>query len=484
LEESVARSRVRVLPLVLALAGLAVAGAVAFRMRASRDVTTSSERAYRAYREGVENDLKMYEREAMSSYAEALRYDPHFVMATLRLADKMRSRDPERAASLLASAARYRDDLTEREKLMLRIWEERWGKRDLKVLEALFDEYVRRFPKDPEGYKMRAGFLANAGRMPEALAEYERLIAVNPNYAEAYNTLGYYWARNGDNAKAEDYLKRYRYLASDQANPYDSLGEFYAFTGRYDEAEETLRKALSIKDDFYAAWGHLGTVEAGRGNPVKAAEYFRKASDNAPSTFQRYDFRFLAAMCLVDAGRPEDAVKEMDAASAEIASMPPGAEAKKLKAGDSYRRAALFGRIGRTSEAEAALAALDLSAVTDPKDPKSQEMAAREMGLVRGVIAMGAGRDAEAVTLLTSALENKQSKGFAGSDYYPVNTLARLALAASLGRMGRADDAAKALAPILEKNPRFFPALQSLARARGTEPPAPFVAAPRAESAS
>ncbi|MBK9963747.1 MAG: tetratricopeptide repeat protein [Holophagales bacterium] len=477
--------RIRVLPLVLALTGLAIAGtAAAFRLRANRDVTTSSEQAYRAYHAGVENDLKMYEREAMSSYAEALRYDPHFVMATLRLADKMRSRDPERAASLLASAGRYRDDLTDREKLMLRIYEERWGKRDLKVLEALYDEYQSRFPKDPEGYQMRAAFLANNGRMPEAIGEYERLIAVNPNYAIAYNTLGYHWASKGENAKAEDYLKRYRYLASDQANPYDSLGEFYAFTGRYDEAEENLRKAIAIKDDFYAAWGHLGSVEAGRGNPVKAAGYFRKGSDNAPNTYVRYDFRFLSAMCLVDAGRTDDAVKDLDAATAEIAGLAPGPESRKLKSADAFRRAGLLGRIGRTAEAEASLASVDLKEFTDPKEPKSQEMAARQMNLIRGVIAMGAGRDADAVPLLTSGLEKQQEKGFAGSDYYQNNAYARLALATSLGRMGRADDAAKALAPILEKNPRFFPALQSLARAQGKEPPAPIAPATRAENAS
>ncbi len=477
--------RVRVLPLVLALAGLAAAGtAAAFRLRAQRDVTTSSEQAYKAYRAGVENDLKMYEREAMSSYAEALRYDPHFVMATLRLADKMRGRDPERAASLLASAARYRDDLTEREKLHLKIWEERWGKRDPKVLESLYDAYVGSFPKDPEGYQMRAAFLANNGRMPEAIAEYERLIAVNPNYAVAYNTLGYYWSKNGDSAKGEDYLKRYRFLAPNDANPYDSLGELYAFTGRYDEAEENLRKALSIKEDFYAAWGHLGTVEASRGNPLKAAEYFRKASDNAPNTFTRYDFRFLVAMCLVDAGRGDDAMKDQDSASAEIASMAPGPESQKLKAIDGIRRAGLLGRIGRTAEAEAALAAVDPKALADPKEPKSQEMVDLQLNLIRGVIAMGAGRDAEAVALLKNSLEQKQDKGFASSDYYPANTFTRLALATSLGRLGRTDEAAQALAPILEKNPRFFPALQSLARAQGQEPPAPIAPATRAENAS
>ena len=64
---------------------------------------------------------------------------------------------------------------------------------------------------------------------------------MNPNYATAYNTLGYASAARGDYAKAEDYLKRYRYLAPNQANPFDSLGELYAFTGRYDEAEDVLK---------------------------------------------------------------------------------------------------------------------------------------------------------------------------------------------------------------------------------------------------
>lgn len=462
---------VRPLPLILGLAGLVAAGtAAAYLIRQQRDVTTTSEQAYRLYQEGVQNDLKMYEREAMSSYAEALKYDPHFAMATLRVADKMRGRDPERANSLLASAARERDSLTQRERLMLRIYQERWGRHDLKALEGLYDEYLRRFPKDPEGYQMRAGFLASNGRMPEALAEYERLITVNPNYAIAYNTLGYYWARNGDAAKAEDYLKRYRYLASDQANPYDSLGELYAFTGRYDEAEENLRKAIAIKDDFYAAWGHLGTVEAGRGNPLKAAEYFLKGSHSAPTTYLQYDFRFEAAMCLVDAGRIDDAVKALDAATAEIASLPPGPESKKLQANDSLRRAGLLGWIGRTAEAEASLAAADVKVLEDPKDPKSHEAAGRALDLVRGIVAMGARRDAEAVALLKAALEAKSQKGFEGSDYYPIDVRARLALASCLGRLGRTAEASEALEPILKKNPRFAPALEMAARIRGEKP--------------
>ncbi len=482
---TLARVRVRALPLVLALAGLAVAGtAAAYLIRQSRDVTTTSEQALRLYHEGVENDLKMYERDAMSSYAEALRYDPHFVMATLKLADKMRARDPERAKSLLASAARDRDSLTAREQLVLSLYEERWGRRDMKRIESLIDEYVRRFPKDPESYRMRADLLANTGRQAEAIAEFERLIAVNPNYATAYNTLGYYWASKGDDAKAEDYLKRYRFLAPNDANPYDSLGELWAHTGRYDEAEEALKKALAIKSDFFAAYGHLGTVEAGRGNYAQAAEWFQKAANETDQIEGRYNFRFYAAVMLMDAGRADEAVKEMDAEAAEVALLPDSQEARRVRGQVDFRRAALLGRMGRTAEADKILAGVDVSVFRDEKEHSKYDSIEKDVKLIRGIIAAGAGRDAEAVGLLRDSLDRKNDKGLGGTDYFPGQYFDRITLARSLGRLGKADEAADVLAPILKKNPRFAPALQMLAKIKAEKPAASASAASARRAAS
>jgi tetratricopeptide (TPR) repeat protein len=476
-----ARPRVRVVPLVLALAGLAAAGtAAAYLIRQNRDVTTSSEQALRLYHEGVENDLKIYERDAMTSYAEALRYDPNFVMATLKLADKMRARDPERAKSLLASAARHRDDLTPREQLVLALYEERWGRRDMKRIESLVDEYVRRFPKDPESYRMRADLLASTGRQQEALKEYERLIAVNPNYAIAYNTLGYYWASRGDAAKAEDYLKRYRFLAPNDANPYDSLGELYAHTGRYDEAEENLKKALAIKSDFFASYGHLGTVEAGRGNYAKAAEWFRKAADETDQAGTRYELRFFSAVMLAEGGRPDEALREMDAQAAETALLPDSADVRRLKGQVDFRRAGFLGRMGRTAEAEKILAGVDLGVFRDDKDPTKNASIEKDVKVIKGIIEAGAGKDAEAVTLLKDALDRKDDHGLGMSDYFPQRYFERMALAQSLGRLGKTDEAAEALAPILKENPRFAPALTMLARVRGEKPAAPVAAVARA----
>jgi tetratricopeptide (TPR) repeat protein len=453
------------------MTGLAVAGtAGAFFLRARRDVTTSSEKAWKAYHEAAENDLKMYQREAITGYAAALQEDPHFVMATLRLAEKIRGRDPDRANSLLASAARYRDEITEREKLVLRIYEERWGRRDIATLGTLFDEYVRRFPDDPEGYLMRCNFLASQKRTAEALAEYERLLSVNPNYAIAYNTLGYASAARGDFAKAEDYLKRYRYLAPDQANPLDSLGEFYALTGRYDEAEDVLEKALAIKGDFFPAQGHLGTVEIGRGNPAKAAQHFRKAADDATQPGDRLAMRFYASMALLDAGEDADARQERDGFMAEVAALSPGSEARPLAVQATMYQAAFLARTGETAGFDALLGAA-LAAFAKQPDAEKKGME-RDFSFIRGVAEARSGRCENAITLLRAARQQEGDAGLGGTEYYPAKDFGRVLVAGCLHDLGRKEEAERELEPLLKRNPRFAPAAAVLAQVRAGKPAA------------
>lgn len=465
------RRSLRPVALALAVTGLAVAGtAAAFFLRSRRDVTTSSEEARKAYNEARENDLKMYDREAVSGYATALQYDPHFAMATLRLADKIRGRDPERAKSLLASAARSRNELTPREQLMLRIYEERWGKRDIPTLDALYDEYLRRFPDDPEGYRMRCDFLASQKRTAEALAEYERLLTVNPNYAIAYNTLGYAAAARGDFAKAEDYLKRYRYLAPDQANPLDSLGELYALVGRYDEAEDVLKKAIAVKGDFFPAYGHLGTVEIGRGNPSKAAQYFLKASGEATQPYQRLDFRFFAAIAFLDAGEEEAARKETDLFTVEAAGLPQGMEAERLGAHIAFCKAAFLALKGETAGVEALLAS---TAAPFEKGSDAEKKGVEEgVTMVRGIAAARSGRCEEAVALLRKVQQPHGEFGLGGTEYYPAKDFGRVLVAGCLNQLGRNEEAEKELEPLLTRNPHFAPAVGALARIRAVKPAA------------
>jgi tetratricopeptide (TPR) repeat protein len=458
------RSRLNRLILIVLGTSLVLAGtATAFFVLNRRDVTTTSAEAYRYYRLGRENELKLYHKEAMSAYGEALRHDGHFVMATVRLARYMAERDPERAKSMVQRAKQDQDSITPREQFVLRIFEAHMAKRDAKEMEALFDEYVRKFPKDAEPYRLRGMFYLNHQRPAEAVRDLETMIAINPNDAMAYNSLGYYWAGMGDYAKAEDYFKRYRFLAPDQANPYDSLGELYANTGRYEEAEESLKKALEIKPDFFYSVARFGTIEIGRGNPAAAAEYFRRAAEMTGGPGLRREFTMDQAQALIDAGRNGEALELFEKMRAEVESLP-GEEGKRLAKYVPGFRAFLDVRLGRLDFVEADLTAAEtLAAQMKPEDRKHYEP---ELLFFRGLLAQKRDRHEEAADLLTRSVADRQLM-LSGFEIYPTLTLRRIALADSLWKLGRTKEAEEVLRAVLKRNPKFQPAVAMEAALRG-----------------
>ncbi len=452
---------------VLAAVALVVLGAgtaAAVLARSGRDVTTTSAEAYEVYQKGLEDERRMYHKDALASYAKALELDPHFTMATLRLAGNLAGRDRERARSLVQCAARNPGNLNEREKLFLAVFEAELIAKDFKKSGELIREYVRRFPDDPEGYFRLAGVLLREGKTEEMLATYERLLSLDPNQATAYNSLGYHYIGRRDFVKGEDYLKRYRFLAPDQANPYDSLGELYANTGRYAEAEEHLKRALEIRPDFFQAIGHLGTLEVGRGNPEAAVGYFRRAAEMSESWKDKLMFVGAAATALLDVGRPDDALAMLD----DAAAAPPTFSSKD---GFYYRyhvirsRAVVLALAGRAAEAETELALLPAV----PADLEAKEKAGLQKGLLgpRAAIA-GARGDLEGAvrTLRELLVEDKESE--VGSfPYYPGTFRVRVRLADALVALGRPDEAREELRPVLAINPRFAPALAVIARIEG-----------------
>lgn len=457
----------RVRKLFLAVAALAVAaGGTAFAVlaRDRREVTTRSAEAYRFYRQGLENERRLYHKDALASYAKALELDPHFAMATVRLAGLLAGRDRDRAKSLVQCASQSREVLNERERLTLEIVEAELLAGEPKKAAERVREYVRRFPEDPEGYFRLANVLAREGKPDETLATYERLVALDPNQAIAYNYLGYYFLRRRDFVKGEDFFKRYRFLAPDQANPYDSLGELYANTGRYAEAEEHLKRALEIKPDFLPAVGHLGTVEACRGNAEGAVTWFRRASELAETWKDRYSFAGAAVMALLDAGRAEDALVLLD----EVAVAAPareGVDALVLRWNVARSRAIVLAIAGRVEEAEAELAGLP--ELPPDFDPKGKAALETSLSGPKAAMAVARGDLEGAVRHFREILATEAERGMGDFSYYPSIFRVRTRLADALVTLGRLDEAREELRPVLAVNPRFAPALEVLARIDG-----------------
>jgi tetratricopeptide (TPR) repeat protein len=271
---------------IASLAAVAAVAAAALYLGSRRDLTTSSGAAYKAYREGFENEQRFYFKEAKIAYAKALEADPEFAMAMLGLA---RLSDRDQARSLVARARQLRPRLNERERLNLDMQAAYTdGKADEGI--AIARKIHEKYPSDARAAMMLAGQEISGTNPEKAIQIFNELLASDPNNASAYNQMGYFYAFRGDCDRAVECFKKYQFLAPDQANPFDSMGEVLAYSGRYDEAIASLNRALAIKPDFDPAYQHLGVAYGGKGDYPKAIASYEKAAEFAVTGGLRTDY--------------------------------------------------------------------------------------------------------------------------------------------------------------------------------------------------
>jgi len=273
----------KVAGIVLLLAAAAGVGAV--YTRSNRDVTTSSEEAYQAWREAVANERRFYFKEARVGFARALQLDPQFAMAMIGLA---RNSEKEQGVALTNRANRERGRLTDHERMHIDLMLANYD-HDQKKFAEIAREIHEKYPSDIRAATVCAKLAIDAGQTDKALQIFGELLAQEPNSADAYNQIGYYYAYRGDYDKGIENIKKYQFMAPDQANPYDSLGEIMAFSGRYDEAIENLKKALALKPDFGESYGHLGVAYEGKGDVEAAVKNYVRASEEAINDGGRMD---------------------------------------------------------------------------------------------------------------------------------------------------------------------------------------------------
>ncbi len=91
---------------------------------------------------------------------------------------------------------------------------------------------------------MYSHFLIGMGRLPEALAQSQRLLEIDPLSPVAHDHLGYYHLIVGDYGKAIEESNRALALDPGFARTRAKLADAYAGLGRYKEAVDEYEKAL------------------------------------------------------------------------------------------------------------------------------------------------------------------------------------------------------------------------------------------------
>ncbi len=113
---------------------------------------------------------------------------------------------------------------------------------------------------------------------------WKHVLDLNPNYAAAYNSLGYLYFNEGRYEDAKNAMHKYAFVAPDLANPHDSLGEVLMTVGEYEDAEHEFKLALQKQSDFFWSLVNLGHVYLERGEITRGLALLDQVSAKIEGT--------------------------------------------------------------------------------------------------------------------------------------------------------------------------------------------------------
>ncbi|MCK4748842.1 MAG: tetratricopeptide repeat protein [Bacteroidales bacterium] len=208
-------------------------------------VTTDSELALEFYETGLLAFDQIKFELAYHNLELAVKEDPNFFMAHFWLYFMAVKSHKEIGEEALQTES----DLNEGEKQIRTAFKYLRDGQDEKVVNHL-KMAVDLYPSDPHVHKILYILQFHYLKDPEgALESINRAIESQPEYASAYNQLGYVLMELDEFDRAERAFDTYIKLAPSLANPYDSKGDYYMHTEQYQKAYESYTMAFEIDCD-------------------------------------------------------------------------------------------------------------------------------------------------------------------------------------------------------------------------------------------
>jgi tetratricopeptide (TPR) repeat protein len=121
-----------------------------------------------------------------------------------------------------------------------------------------------------------------AGRLVEAQALCNGILAAQPNDATAVHLLGLIAHQSGQLGEAIEHLRRAVKLAPNMPHFHANLGEMYRLAGRAEEAAREGRRAVELKPDYPEALSNLGVALYEGRDYEEAARCHRRAIECNP----------------------------------------------------------------------------------------------------------------------------------------------------------------------------------------------------------
>jgi len=281
-------------------------------------VTTASYEALALYKEGLVLADNLHFIEANEAFAKAVEADPGFAMGYFRLA-----RNSQSAAAFFKAVGQAEDNAanaTEGEQLYIRALIAA-AENDQTTQHDSLVALMSMYPKDERTHFQVANYFLGQQNFADAVKHFTHATAINPEYAGAFNSLGYAHRNNDDLDSAKAAFARYVELIPDEANPYDSYAELLMEMGEYDDSISNYRKALEFNPNFLTAYAGLTINYSLKGDADAAQAAATEMLEAARNPGQRQAAMFRSVTSHLYAGDDEAAiaVSEERYAAAEAA---------------------------------------------------------------------------------------------------------------------------------------------------------------------
>ena len=125
--------------------------------------------------------------------------------------------------------------------------------------------------------------LERNGQFDQAVVQFQKALELNPDYADAYNYLGFMYAdKNVKLDEASRLIEKALAYEPENGAFLDSMGWVYFRQGKLDQALIYLQRAIKIIRNDAVVFDHLGDVYLRMGNAPQALAQYEKAAELDP----------------------------------------------------------------------------------------------------------------------------------------------------------------------------------------------------------
>ncbi|HUI06350.1 MAG TPA: tetratricopeptide repeat protein [Verrucomicrobiae bacterium] len=180
-----------------------------------------------------------------------------------------------------------------------------------RVQEAIeeFDRSLQLKPDLADAHHNLALALMGLGRTTEAIGQWEQALRINPNFADAHCNLGIALQRAGRMGEAIGHYEQALRIDPDYAEARFNLGVALVRLGRLPEAISQWEQTLRLHPDYAEAHANLGVALEHEGRIEEAIKHYEQALRIKPGLVEaRYNF----GVALMRLGRVHEAIEQWD----------------------------------------------------------------------------------------------------------------------------------------------------------------------------